>query len=591
MPAFEAPCTELESAPRTPIVVPSPSPSPSEVSNTSTSSPEPQSIRPSSLFRILAMPPPDPVQPSGQEELERRLPGYRRIIIPRELTLIELLKQCSGVTTDDEVLYIREAKLRVVAERVGLRRLHVLAPCLRSLTLDGSVIQSLRDLGIGLVHLKILSVNRCGLTSLDGIWGLSSLRELHAARNQLEDLQPLAALQKMHTLNIAHNPISDASRLWMLAVCGSLRNLTLEGTPASDEEDYRATVASALPMLVSLDGLPLHTDIEDDFYGLENDSSSSESEADGVSKDQKPLEEPKPSTSKETQKGEDLGENLETMVRGTTLPKIQRRRPATTENAGVRPRVALQPRPKTAHERPTIDAPTRLVILNTLMDEEWRSSGSKLTSRGAVCGNLAHALRRPMTARKASERAARDALIESGIDIVSREIAEEIPRAPGLGDWEKFKMETGIDIDFSQCRASEGDAAQAIDRLERIERETAERMSSPNKIRENFDMKDRFNFTPAAQELWKMENPLLMDTLDAEFRPTGEFMGGVSDLFANIGLVRTPDGSIPDRTPGESLPNSTPEESLPNSTPEESLPNCTPRESLPDCNPDESLPD
>lgn len=37
------------------------------------------------------MPPPEPIQPPGQEELERRIPGYRRIVIPRELTLIELL--------------------------------------------------------------------------------------------------------------------------------------------------------------------------------------------------------------------------------------------------------------------------------------------------------------------------------------------------------------------------------------------------------------------------------------------------------------------------------------------------------------------
>lgn len=41
--------------------------------------------------RALAMPLPEPEQPRGQDELERRLPGYRRIVIPRELTLIELL--------------------------------------------------------------------------------------------------------------------------------------------------------------------------------------------------------------------------------------------------------------------------------------------------------------------------------------------------------------------------------------------------------------------------------------------------------------------------------------------------------------------
>lgn len=37
------------------------------------------------------MPPPEPEQPRGQDELERRLPGYQRIVIPRDLTLIELL--------------------------------------------------------------------------------------------------------------------------------------------------------------------------------------------------------------------------------------------------------------------------------------------------------------------------------------------------------------------------------------------------------------------------------------------------------------------------------------------------------------------
>lgn len=43
------------------------------------------------VVRVLALPPPDPEQPPGQDELERRLPGYRRIVIPRESTLIELL--------------------------------------------------------------------------------------------------------------------------------------------------------------------------------------------------------------------------------------------------------------------------------------------------------------------------------------------------------------------------------------------------------------------------------------------------------------------------------------------------------------------
>ncbi|KAJ0179489.1 hypothetical protein K1T71_005201 [Dendrolimus kikuchii] len=489
MPVLEAPCVELGSAPCTPSIAASPSPS--EIS--SASSPEPQIIRATPLFRALAMSPPEPEQPPGQDELERRLPGYRRIVIPRELTLIELLKQSSGVTTDEEVLQIRETKLRVIAERVGLRRLHVLAPRLRNLTLDGSALSSLRDLGIGLIHLKILSINRCGLYTLDGVWGLGALRELYAAGNRIQDLHALGALQKLHTLDLANNPIAESSLLWTLGVCGSLRRLTLQGTPLSDSPHYyRSRVASALPMLVYLDELPLHTDVD---YNLEEDfgpaSSSSDSENEEpapsilpkatqtTKNDSQPIEfEPKPSTSKNEFDGINKVNsdrcNLETQEE--KLLPIRCRRPATTENAGIRPnRPAIRQRPKTAVEKPNINAPTRLQILNTLMDEEWRCSGSNLTSHGAVCGNLARALRRPKATNNKDWEVERE-MVEQTMEEASRALAAEIPRAPRLEDWARFKQETGIeiDIDFNE-RPKEADPTKAIERLEQIEKDTMDR--------------------------------------------------------------------------------------------------------------------
>ncbi|XP_030026300.1 uncharacterized protein LOC115444605 [Manduca sexta] len=482
MPSYEAPCVELGSAPQTPSVVASPSPS--EIS--SASSPEPQNIRATPLFRALAMTPPEPEQPPGQEELERRLPGYRRIVIPRELTLIELLKQSSGVVTDEEVLQIREAKLRVVAERVGLRRLNVLAPRLRSLTLDGSVLSSLRDLGIGLVHLKTLSINRCGLNSLDGVWGLGALRELHAAGNRLQDLQPLAALQKLQTLNLADNPISENGRLWTLGVCGSLRRLTLRGTPMEDSLHYRSRVASALPMLVYLDDRPLHVDIQydsDEIFDIaslsDSDKSDAEDEANAKPEaiDSTPIEpEPGPSSRDQLENSYNPEEDKE--VENTTRVRLCRRRPATTEGVGSRPqRPELPPRPRTAVDRPNIEEPTRLQILNTLMDEEWRCSGSKLTSCGAVCGNLARALRRPTAYFQRRSLEAEKELVEQTMQDATRALAAEIPRAPRLEDWAKFKQETGIDIDIDFSRTSaDVDSSQFIERLEQIEKETSERL-------------------------------------------------------------------------------------------------------------------
>ncbi|XP_075972220.1 uncharacterized protein LOC142974015 [Anticarsia gemmatalis] len=479
MPTLEAPCVELGSAPQTPSITASPSPS----DLSSASSPEPPNIRATPLFRVLAMPPPDPEQPPGQEELERRLPGYRRIVIPRELTLIELLKQSSGVTSDEEVLTIREAKLRVVAERIGLRRLHVLAPRLRKLTLDGSAIASLRDLGIGLVHLKILSISRCNLTSLDGVWGLGALRELYAAGNRIQDLQPLAALQKLHTLDLSDNPIADSSRLWTIGICGALRKLTLSGTPASNEFDYRFRVASALPMLVYLDERPLHTDIDYDSDGVFGAASSSSDSEEEIDKDLIPKvvessgdAEPGPSTSSHDQMPEACPEGDHEFQEPTRRRRFLRR-PATTENAGVRPaRPNLPARPRTAQDRPVIDEPTRLQILNTLMDDEWLCSGSKLTSLDAVCGNLARALRRTSSAYRRYHKDAETELVEQTMEDASRAVAAEIPRAPRLEDWIKFKEETGIEISIDENERPQcPDSSKILDRLEQIERETRQR--------------------------------------------------------------------------------------------------------------------
>ncbi|XP_026747381.1 uncharacterized protein LOC113508503 [Trichoplusia ni] len=484
MPSLEAPCVELGSAPQTPSMAASPSPS--EIS--SASSPEPPNIRATPLFRALAMPPPEPEQPPGQEELERRLPGYRRIVIPRELTLIELLKQSSGVVTDDEVLRIREAKLRVMADRVGLRRLHVLAPRLRTLTLDGSALSSLRDLGIGLVHLKILSIDRCGLTTLDGVWGLGALRELSAAGNRLQDLQPLAALQKLHTLNLADNPILEANRLWTLGVCGALRKLNLSGTPAADDPDYRSRVAAALPMLVYLDDRPMHTDIDYDSDGIFHAPSSSsesdgEAEVDLMPKPNEPstsTAEPGPSTAQDDNDIPEQGPAGDTGNRESEFSRRRlRRRPATTENAGCRPtRPNVPPRPKTAQDRPVIDEPTRLQILHTLMDDEWLCSGSKLTSLDAVCGNLARALRRtPSYFNRRSKVDVEKEIVEQTMEDASRAVAAEIPRAPRLEDWIKFKEETGIEIniDFNE-RPQCPDPTKILERLEQIEQETKDRL-------------------------------------------------------------------------------------------------------------------
>ncbi|KAH9641889.1 hypothetical protein HF086_011639 [Spodoptera exigua] len=390
MPAFEAPSVELGSAPQTPSIVASPSPS--EIS--SASSPEPPNIRATPLFRALAMPPPEPAQPPGQEELERRLPGYRRIIIPRELTLIELL---------------------------------------------------------------ILSINRCGLSSLDGVWGLGNLRELYAAGNRIQDLQPLAALQKLHTLNLA-----DA-----------LRKLTLTGTPASDDVDYRSRVAAALPMLVYLDDRPLHTDVtysDEEFGSATSSESEDEEEPDLLAKlSIPPSIEAQPSTSQDE----------------SYLQPVPSESSTTPQPTPISDSIGLQSSPlqdfSGVSEPDVSDNNIVTQDVNTstdnIADDEWLCSGSKLTSLDAVCGNLANSLRRNSSTYQRRFKDAQKELVEQTIEDASRAVAAEIPRAPRLEDWIKFKEETGIDIEINfNDRPKCPDPTKILERLEKIEKETQERI-------------------------------------------------------------------------------------------------------------------
>jgi Leucine-rich repeat (LRR) protein len=59
-----------------------------------------------------------------------------------------------------------------------------------------------RDLGCGLRFLNVLKVSRCGLQSLDGTFGLTSLRELHASHNMVDDVGPCASLPHIRIIDL-----------------------------------------------------------------------------------------------------------------------------------------------------------------------------------------------------------------------------------------------------------------------------------------------------------------------------------------------------------------------------------------------------
>lgn len=83
----------------------------------------------------------------------------------------------------------------------GLHRLNVFLPALVALNLDGSSLNSLRDLGDSL-NLRYLNVSRCGLRNFDGISGLNTIQHLVADENSIRQIAQLSNLHDLCKLSL-----------------------------------------------------------------------------------------------------------------------------------------------------------------------------------------------------------------------------------------------------------------------------------------------------------------------------------------------------------------------------------------------------
>lgn len=83
----------------------------------------------------------------------------------------------------------------------GLHRLNIFVPALVALNLDGSSLNTLRDLGDDLT-IKYLNVSRCGLRNFDGVNGFTTLEHLVADDNSIKEIAQLANLPNLCKLSV-----------------------------------------------------------------------------------------------------------------------------------------------------------------------------------------------------------------------------------------------------------------------------------------------------------------------------------------------------------------------------------------------------
>ncbi|XP_055598144.1 uncharacterized protein LOC129747813 [Uranotaenia lowii] len=191
---------------------------------------------------------------------------YYPIIIPAEPTIEDLLRQAAG---SSELHQLTEIKLKVISHMTSLQRIPFFIPNLRALTLEGSIVMTLRDLGCDMTSLVYLNVSRCSLKNLDGTSGLETLEELVADYNLIEEVGPCTNLVMIKKISLKGNRITDLGSCTFLAMCELLQSLDLRENFVSEHPSFRHMLKENIPQLRQLNEIPFS-----DAVALEDESSS-----------------------------------------------------------------------------------------------------------------------------------------------------------------------------------------------------------------------------------------------------------------------------------------------------------------------------
>jgi len=136
-------------------------------------------------------------------------------------------------------------------------------------------------------NLRTLTLNGCGLSTLEGFPQLQNLVRLELSDNNLSDgLEALqdACLVNLKSLSLAGNKFSSLESLEPLAGLPNLRDLDLFNCPVTQNEEYRSGLFELLGTLKYLDGFDAEDnekeeDDEDDG-DLDDDGEESDGESD-----------------------------------------------------------------------------------------------------------------------------------------------------------------------------------------------------------------------------------------------------------------------------------------------------------------------
>jgi len=140
----------------------------------------------------------------------------------------------------------------------------------------------IRDRILKLKEVGVLTLNNCGLESLDNFPKLTGLVRLELVQNKFSGSELAKLVDKVPNLQmliVGDNDIKEYSDIEALAKLKELMSLELANTPLSEKDDYRERVFKLFPSLEALDDLDRNgnpVEYDDEEEGDDDDDEDEE---------------------------------------------------------------------------------------------------------------------------------------------------------------------------------------------------------------------------------------------------------------------------------------------------------------------------
>ena len=152
-----------------------------------------------------------------------------------KVNIIDKLISKHGKIKFQDIPQLKSLKIKIPKHFGMLNDFGYHLPNLEELNLEGSSIESLSDIGTSFYNLKKLNVSSCGLKDLSGIICFSKLEELHAEKNEIEDLIDIEMCTNLKFLYLNDNKIENEDNLLFLNSCDSLEAVYIAKNPITEK--------------------------------------------------------------------------------------------------------------------------------------------------------------------------------------------------------------------------------------------------------------------------------------------------------------------------------------------------------------------